>query len=94
MLDPETEALIQRDCPTDDRERARQALMAITREHVMAQSDEALSRTRMAVLQLSGGDIEKIEHYAKCAVRDFRDVIYWASQQKPLSRAGSEKAEQ
>ncbi len=35
-------------------------------------------RVQMAILKLSGGDLEKLRHYLKRAQDDFRDVLYWA----------------
>lgn len=75
----DAEKIILRDFRAEERERARQTLMTIRREHVMAQSEATLAKTRLAVLQLSGGDIAKLQRYAQCALRDFRDVLHWAA---------------
>ena len=35
-------------------------------------------RVQLAILKLSGGDIEKLRHGLDVARRDYRDVLYWA----------------
>jgi hypothetical protein len=35
-------------------------------------------RVQLAVLKLSGGDIEKLRHNLEVARQDYRDVLYWA----------------
>ena len=57
-------------------------LASITLDHVMARSPLNLINTRRSVLHLAKGDLEKIEYYAKRAKEDFRDVIYWASEEQ------------
>ena len=36
------------------------------------------SRVQLAVLKLSEGRIDKLQHYVEQARMDFRDVLYWA----------------
>ena len=64
-----------------DRENVIAALSSITVDDVMARSEDNLFNTRRAVLQLSQGDREQIKYYVDCAKQDFRDVIYWASEE-------------
>jgi hypothetical protein len=40
--------------------------------------EEISSRVKLAVLKLSGGDIEKVREYVQTAVKDYRDVLAWA----------------
>jgi hypothetical protein len=35
-------------------------------------------RVLLAVLALSEGDLERLQHYADAAEADYRDVLYWA----------------
>lgn len=35
-------------------------------------------RVRKAVVKLSYGSIEGLKYYIECAIRDYRDVLYWA----------------
>ena len=56
---------------------------------------------RLAILKLSGGDVEKVLDYVEQANRDFRDVIGpaeyprstedWASRTSPEGRAAYER---
>ena len=57
------------------------ALSSITVDDVMARSEGNLLNTRRAVLQLSEGDRKQLDYYVDCAKQDFRDVIYWASEE-------------
>ncbi len=46
----------------------------------MAESEENLSNTRLAILQLAKGNLEKVVDLTAQAKVDFRDIIYWLSQ--------------
>jgi hypothetical protein len=35
-------------------------------------------RVRLAILTLSGGDMERLRHFTQAAIKDFRDVLHWA----------------
>ena len=35
-------------------------------------------RVQLAIVNLSGGDLAKLQHYVQQAQQDFRDVLYWA----------------
>ena len=54
-------------------------LSSITLDHVMANSNDNLHKTRAAVLQLSRGDLNELKRLVSSAREDFRNVIYWAS---------------
>lgn len=53
-------------------------LESITLDHVMADSEYNLLNTRLAVVQLSNGDMNELIAMTKAAKTDFRDVISWA----------------
>ena len=42
-------------------------------------------RVWIAILKLSGSDLEKLEHYTGIAVTDFRDVLAWAEYPHQMS---------
>ena len=54
-------------------------LKTITLNHVMANSQNNLDNTWIAILKLSQGDLNELDKYIDAAKKDFRDVIYWAS---------------
>lgn len=62
-----------------DHERVLSELNSITLDHVMAKSSKNLKKTRIAILQLSKGDLNELGYLVNIAKADFRDVLYWAS---------------
>ena len=48
---------------------------------VMAESESNLQSTWLAILKLSKGKASSVSQYVECAKKDFRDVIFWASQE-------------
>jgi len=54
-------------------------LNSITLDHVMANSEKNLRKTKTAILKLSKGDLNELGRLVISAKTDFRDVIYWAS---------------
>ncbi|MFQ5419414.1 MAG: hypothetical protein ACE5EY_03520 [Anaerolineae bacterium] len=36
------------------------------------------TRVHLAILKLSGSDLDKVKHNVQVALTDFRDVLYWA----------------
>jgi hypothetical protein len=57
-----------------------EALKSLTLAHVMANSQANLDNAHRAIIELSNGDLGELQHLVEVAKRDFRDVIYWASQ--------------
>lgn len=41
----------------------------------------ARCRVHLAILKLSGGDVEKLLHFTEAAIADFRDVLLWAERE-------------
>lgn len=76
------QSLVEKDFAESDRPAAVEELGSITLDHVMAASQSNLDRTRLSIIQLSNGDIDKLRYYVAAAKKDFRDVIYWASQEE------------
>jgi len=68
---------IREDFEPEDYSLVEQALLSVTQDHVMAKSDYNLNNARNAILALSEGSLEQVTHFAECARKDFRDVIYW-----------------
>ncbi len=46
--------------------------------HMPGQPDPGQARIHLAILKLSQGNIGDIPHYVEQAIKDFRDVLYWA----------------
>lgn len=36
------------------------------------------SRVQKAILQLAKGSIEGVKYHVECALKDYRDILYWA----------------
>jgi hypothetical protein len=79
-MNAELLAIVNEQFKPEDRPLVIQQLESITLDHVMAASESNLLNTRRAVLEISKGDTALLEHYVGCAKKDFRDVIYWASE--------------
>jgi len=62
----------------EEQEVIREAMNSITLDLVM-DSEINLFNTQRSIIQLSKGSLEDFQNYVKCAKKDFRDVIYWAS---------------
>ncbi len=71
--------IIRKEYNNQDQQGVIDELSSITLKHVMAESEFNLRNTRLAVLQLSNGNLKDLKRYVQSAKRDFRDVIYWAS---------------
>lgn len=56
-------------------------LASVEARHVMDESEYNLLSVRFAILRLAKGDLDEIRRLTEAAKVDFRDVIYWASQQ-------------
>jgi hypothetical protein len=67
--------------PIEEREFVLNELKILTIDDVMAKSSKNLLNAHLAILKLSDGDASQISHYTSCAKKDFRDVIYWASEE-------------
>ena len=80
-MDKELLEIVNTDFPKEDREKVITELFSISLEHVMAESEANLLTTRLSILMLSKGNLKDLIHYVERAKQDFRDVIYWASQQ-------------
>lgn len=74
--------IIEHDFDKQYREKVITHLASITLQDVMAESEQNLLNTRLAVLKLAKGSIDDLDYYIKSAKNDFRDVIYWATQQE------------
>lgn len=78
-MNEEITALLSKQFNGQDYWDAHALLSSLTLNHVMAQSEENLRNTRLAVLHLSKGDLNAVKNYVDAAKKDFRDVIYWAT---------------
>ena len=80
MLDKASLKTINRSFPLDERQLVIDQLHRVTLDVVMARSKTNQVNTLHAILKLSEGNLEKVAYYTDCACKDFRDVIYWASE--------------
>ena len=64
---------------SDEVQKVLDNLNSITLKDVMAESESNLNNTYLAILKLSKGNLQELIRFTKCAKKDFRDVIYWAS---------------
>jgi hypothetical protein len=74
--------IVNRDFDKSQQERVLQELSSIGLEHVMAESEYNLENTRRSILKLAKGDLNQVITLTKAAKKDFRDVIFWATQDK------------
>ncbi len=70
MLSPKVLARIDATCAAADRETVAQALA----DYRGAEAE----RVALDVLTLSRGEVEAVRRYVQAALRDYRDVLYWA----------------
>ena len=54
------------------------AVLALLDSYGTRRSEPERERVQLAILKLSGGDIEKPRHDLDVARQDYRDVLYWA----------------
>jgi hypothetical protein len=47
-------------------------------ELLASYSDVEQERVHLAILDLSGGELDALRHYVERAQADFRDVLFWA----------------
>ena len=80
MLEEEILELIDASFDADLRPAVIEDLASVTLQHVMAESACNLRNTRIAILKLSKGDLEDLRILVARAKIDFRDVIYWATE--------------
>ena len=77
MLNDVFKKQISLDFDPGEQEEATQALLSITLQHVMAESQSNLDDAIAAILALSKGDLAELKTLVEAAKIDFRDVIYW-----------------
>jgi len=77
-MEQEIVEIVESDFDEQDRPVAIKALASVTLQHVMAESEDNLRNTRLAILGLSRGDLNQLKQLVEHAKSDFRDVIYWA----------------
>ncbi len=73
---------INRDFAEAQRETVINELSSINLTHVMAESEYNLENTRLSILKLAKGDVNRVVQLTKSAKIDFRDVIMWAGQEQ------------
>jgi HEAT repeat protein len=64
---------ISRDFPPEDREYVIEQL-----KRYQGDSVQGRKRIHLAILKLSEGSKEKVAHLVEIALRDYRDILYWA----------------
>ncbi|WP_455222121.1 hypothetical protein [Kaarinaea lacus] len=73
--------IINNDFKEPEKQKAIECLASITLQHVMAGSKKNLINTQLSILKLAKGNLEDLVSYVEAAKKDFRDVIFWASQE-------------
>ena len=53
-------------------------VLALLDRYGTRRSEPERERVQLAILKLSGSDIEKLRHDLDVARQDYRDVLYWA----------------
>lgn len=71
--------IINRDFHEEERKEVENELSSIGLQHVMDGSVN-LETTRLSILKLAKGDVNRVIELTKNAKADFRDVIMWASE--------------
>ena len=71
---------IASDFSKEDFELVVSELKTINLGHMMAKSQTNLDNTISAILKLSNGDLNRLGSLIDSSKKDFRDVIYWASE--------------
>ena len=76
---------------------ARQQVNILLGSYGMEACEKEPDRVRMAVLKLSGSDLDKMRHYTQRAKQDYRDILAWAEYPRQCNHwslaDGPEKAE-
>jgi hypothetical protein len=83
VTDADVRAIVERDFPSSQRTTVYERLLTCGTEPHHRDND----RVRMAVLKLSGGDLNKLEETLRTALLDYRDVLAWAEEPR-FCRAG------
>ncbi len=74
---------ISRDFPPEDREYVIEQL-----KRYRGDSVQGRKRIHLAILKLSEGSKEKVAHLVEVALRDYRDILYWAERASQKKRGG------
>jgi len=67
-------------------ERAASEALALLDSYRSQTSETGTTRVQLAILKLSGGDLEQVRQYVETARRDFRDVLAWAEYPEAMER--------
>lgn len=81
-LDRQVSVIVAADFSIKEQGVVYKQLTSLTLDHVMARSEINLLNTKLSILKLAKGNLEELIHLVQCAKTDFRDVIYWASQEE------------
>jgi hypothetical protein len=81
IMDETVINLVNSSFSLDERKLVLDELAKLSLDDVMAKSENNLLNTLTAILQLSEGSLSQVAHFVSCAKDDFRNVIYWASDQ-------------
>ena len=73
-------------------------IMGILDEYGVRPHEQERERVQLAILKLSGGEVEKLREEVKVAKRDYRDVLVYAEYplwaESPLPKEGTREAKE
>ena len=67
----------------------RDAVLAVLDLYGAEPHERERERVQLAIVELSGGDADKLLYYVQTAKQDYRDILYWQAS-GPLSPAEGE----
>ena len=79
-MDKQVIKLVNRQFSERDASQVLNELRRISLDDGIGGSEDNLRNTHMAILKLAKGDLDQVCNYVESARKDFRDVIYWASE--------------
>ena len=79
-MDKQVIKLVNRQFSERDASQVLNELRRISLDDGIGGSGDNLRNTHMAILKLAKGDLDQVCNYVESARKDFRDVIYWASE--------------
>ena len=80
-VDSQVIKLVNQQFPEREASRVLSELDKLSQDHALSLQPINLRNTHLAILKLAKGDFNQVCNYVGSAQKDFRDVIFWASDQ-------------
>ena len=80
-MDKQVIKLVNQQFPEREASRVLSELDKLSLDHVLSRQPTNLRNTHLAILKLAKGDPGEVCNYVESAQKDFRDVIFWASEE-------------